>query len=73
MTIIQVPADVAVSPEDGSTISLNTDTGTFNDKSGNQLRVADLAASRPANAIKKWLNENYPGDFTRWWKSIEGE
>ena len=60
MTFIKVPADVLVSPENGSTVRLIPERREFIDDVGNLFNADDLAASRPSNAIKKWLDENYP-------------
>lgn len=60
MTTIRVPPIVDVSPESGGTLHMDTDTQTFSDEHGNVWPVADLAASRPSNRLRKWLAENYP-------------
>ena len=60
MTIIRVPVTVEVSPHTGEQIKLDTDTQTFVDDRGNEWDAADLAASRPSNRLRKWLDENYP-------------
>ena len=60
MTIIRVPVSVEVSPHTGEQIKLDTDTQTFFDDARNEWDASDLAASRPSNRLKAWLDENYP-------------
>ena len=60
MTIIRVPVSVEVSPQDGSQLRLDAETQTFSDDHGNVWAAADLAASKPSNRLRKWLDENYP-------------
>jgi hypothetical protein len=59
-TFIKVPTDVAVSPENGGDVRFVVDRRMFLDDVGNTWTVDELAASRPANAIRKWIDENYP-------------
>lgn len=63
MTIIKVPPSVATSPQDGSQLTFNPDTRLFKDASGNLYGVDDLAAARPGNKIKTWVEENYQSDM----------
>lgn len=62
MTIIKVPESVAVSPQDSGPLRFDTDARPrlFVDEHGNTWSVDELADSRPANAIRKWVDENYP-------------
>ena len=60
LTFIKVPTDVLVSPENGSQVRLIVQRREFIDDVGNLFKADDLAASRPSNAIRKWLDENYP-------------
>lgn len=60
MTTIKVPTDVATSPQDGSPVRFDPKTRTFHDASGNTWTVDELAGSRKAQRIRKWVRENYP-------------
>ena len=60
LTFIKVPESVLVSPENGSQVRLIVQRREFIDDVGNLFKADDLAASRPSNAIRKWLDENYP-------------
>lgn len=60
MSHIRVPPEVAVSPQDGFPLNFDTDTRTFSDWNNNTWTVDDLAGSRKAQHIKRWLRENYP-------------
>lgn len=60
MTRIRVPESVATSPQDGSQLTFNPETRLFKDESGNIYGSDDLAAARPGNKIKSWVEENYP-------------
>ena len=59
MTIIRVPVSVEVSPQDGSQLRLQAEMRVFVDDTGNTWSADDLAASRPSNRLRKWLDENY--------------
>ena len=58
--IIDIPHTVAVSPQDSRPLKFDTERRMLTDAAGNWFSVNDLAASRPGNAIRKWVNENYP-------------
>lgn len=60
MTVIKVPTAVALSPENGKDLRLDTDTQTFSDSSGNKWTIDDLTPSRESNKLRAWLDENYP-------------
>lgn len=60
MAIIKVPKEVAVSPQDGSELRFDTETRDFYDFTANMFSVDEIAASRPGNKVRKWVNENYP-------------
>ena len=60
MAIIKVPESVAVSPQDGSLLHFNTESRLFKDKHDNIYGIDDLAGSRPGNAVRRWVRENYP-------------
>lgn len=60
MTIIRVPTDFVVSPEDGTPVKLDTDTRLFRDPSGNECSIDDLVGTRKSNAARKWLDEQFP-------------
>lgn len=70
MAILRIPVEVVCSPQDGAQVKLDTEKGEFFDEAGNKFAVRDLAPGRPASRIKKWLNENYPGSFTKWWQKV---
>jgi hypothetical protein len=57
---IKVPEDVATSPQDSSKLTFDTETKIFRDASGNMYGVDDLAAARPGNKIRSWVEEHYP-------------
>ena len=59
-TIIKVPTDVLVSPDNGGQVRFIVDRRMFLDDVGNTWSVDELAASRPANQIRNWIDENYP-------------
>jgi hypothetical protein len=60
MTIIKVPVSVEVSPQDGDPLKFDTERRMLTDAAGNWFSVDDLAGSRRANRIRKWLDDNYP-------------
>jgi hypothetical protein len=60
MTILKVPPDVATSPQDSSQLTFDTETKIFRDASGNMYGTDDLAAARPGNKIRAWVEANYP-------------
>lgn len=60
MTIIRVPTDVAVSPENGGPLRFDSDTGLLKDEPGNVWGIDELAPGRRTNQILAWVNENYP-------------
>lgn len=60
MTTIRVPQEVAVSPESGEVLRLDTDTQTFRDDHGNVWPATDLVGTRESNRLREWLDANYP-------------
>ena len=60
MTVIKAPTDLVVSPQDGTPVTLDTDTRLFRDDSGNEFSIDELVGTRKSNAARKWLDEQYP-------------
>ena len=59
MTILRIPSEVAVSPEDGSQIRYDSDALWFLDREGNIWRLQEVVGSRKWNPVLKWLAENF--------------
>ena len=60
MTILKIPTEVAVSPEDACGLRYCDLTGHFYDELGNTFLYYELVGTRQWNAIEKWLHENFP-------------
>ena len=60
MSIIKVPPEVGVSPQDGWPLRFDTDAAKFSDDQGNHVSTLELAKCRKLQVIMRWIRENYP-------------
>lgn len=49
-----------VSPEDGTPVRLDTDTGAIRDDHGNESNLATMAGNRPLSIVRRWVRKNFP-------------
>ena len=60
MTTLQVPPNIATSPQDNGSLRFETETQLFRDDSGNAWTLDMLAGSRQVQRIRRWVRRNYP-------------
>lgn len=60
MTIIKIPVQVEVSPDNGTALTLNAETRVITDAQGNTWNAEELAANVVSRSLHEWLDTSYP-------------